>query len=99
MPRLNLYALRFGEGPDQREVQVWSHKLPLDQGHRTQKVEGSNETVLSTAQILRGKLARATRKLGRDVYDIDTATEADPKSLEIAVNTLTRDRVSTLALD
>lgn len=99
LPRLNLYALRFGEGPDQREVQVWSHKLPLDQGHRTQKVEGSNETVLSTAQILRGKLARATSKLGRDVYDIDTATEADPKSLEIAVNTLTRDRVSTLALD
>ena len=99
LPRLNLYALRFGEGPDQREVQVWSHKLPLEQGHRTQKVEGRNETVLSTAQILRGKLERATRKLGRDVYDIDSAAKVDPESLEIAVNTLTRDTVSTLALD
>ena len=98
-PELNFYTLRFGNEREQREVQIWSHKLPLADGHRVQKVEGNDESVLSTAQILRGKLERSSRKLGRDVYDLAHAAGADAKSLEIAVNTLPRSTVANMSLD
>ncbi len=97
--RLNLYDIRFGEGPDQQEVQLWSHRLAIARGHGVETVEGREETVLSNAQILRGKLQRAAHKLARDVYDIRTAGELDPQSLEIAVNTIPHQRLDTLALD
>ena len=95
-PRLNLYDIRFGERPHEQEVQLWSHQLAIARGHA---VEDREELVLSNAQILRGKLQRAAHKLARDVYDIRKASEADPRSLEIAVNTIPHERLDTLALD
>ena len=52
------------------------------------EVDGRPETVLTTAQILRGKLTRIERGLPRDAFDLITATRADPIALEIAVNSL-----------
>lgn len=98
-PELNFYTLRFGSKREQTEVQIWSHKMPLAEGQRVQRVEGNDEAVLSTAQILRGKLERSYRKLGRDVYDLAHAAAADAKSLETAVNTLPRSTVENIALD
>ena len=97
--RLNLYNIRFGEQSDARDVQLWSHKLTIRKGQRREAVDGHNEMVLSTAQILRGKLQRASHKLARDVYDIRKASEVDPKSLEIAVNTISHKQLESLALD
>lgn len=98
-PRLNLYDIRFGERPHEQEVQLWSHPLAISRGHTVETVEGREESVLSNAQILRGKLQRAAHKLARDVYDIRNAGEVDPQSLEIAVNTIPHERLDTLALD
>lgn len=95
---LNMYRIRRGEGTDSREVQVWGHELELARGHGTERVEGREETVLSTAQILRGKLERARRHPARDVYDVDKAATIDPVSLEIAVNTMPHDAVGKAAL-
>ena len=62
---------------------------------RAVEVEGRTETVLSTAQILRGKLDRIRRALPRDAFDLITAAKAEPMALEIAVNSLSeRDRVT-----
>ena len=47
-------------------------------------VDGEVETVLSTAQILHGKLMRADESPARDVYDIVTAGRLDARSLEEA---------------
>lgn len=51
-------------------------------------VEGRNETVLSTAQILRGKMNRISMALPRDAFDVITAARAEPEALEIAFNSL-----------
>jgi hypothetical protein len=98
-PRLNLYDIRFGERPHEQAVQLWSHQPAIARGHAVETVEGREELVLSNAQILRGKLQRAAHKLARDVYDIRKASEVDPQSLEIAVNTIRHERLDTLALD
>lgn len=47
-------------------------------------VDGHEERVLSTAQILTGKLKRARKSPVRDVYDIITAGRQDPESLDKA---------------
>ena len=98
-PKLNMYRIR-GQDDHRRtkEVQVWGHELEIKKGHTRTQVEGLEETVLSTAQILRGKLERAERHPARDVYDIVKAAGIDPVSLEIAVNTMPHDAVATAAL-
>ena len=96
---LNMYRIRRGEDhATSREVQVWGHELKIAKGHTTARVEGREETVLSTAQILRGKLERAQRHPARDVYDIDKAAGVNPVSLQIAVNTMRHDLVAKAAL-
>ncbi len=96
---LNMYRIRQGEDhATSREVQVWGHDLEIGKGHTTARVDGREETVLSTAQILRGKLERAHRHPARDVYDIDKAAAIDPVSVEIAVNTIRHDVVAKAAL-
>ena len=98
-PDLNLYRIRQGEdAATSREVQVWGHELEIAKGHTTARVEGREETVLSTAQILRGKLERAQRHPARDVYDVGKAAGVNPVSLEIAVNTMRHDLVAKAAL-
>ena len=59
-----------------------------DGEQRTAIVNGRPETVLTTAQIIEGKLARAPEVIARDVYDVMTAREMDPTSLEKACGNL-----------
>ena len=96
---LNLYNLRFGEAENEQAIQLWGHPLPLSAGHQQQVVGSSREFVLSSAQVLRGKLQRAGHKLARDVYDVCTAADVDPESLEQAVNTFPHEQVEMRALD
>lgn len=64
---------------------------PLLPGMESQEeVEGRRETVLATAQILRGKLNRTHKGLTRDAFDLVSAAKADERALEQAVNALTR---------
>lgn len=56
------------------------------------EVEGRFETVLTNAQILRGKLQRSDQGLPRDAFDLITAAKSDPAALEIAVNSLSADQ-------
>ncbi len=51
-------------------------------------VEGRNETVLTSAQILRGKFYRTDRSITRDAFDFAVAADKDPRALELAVNSL-----------
>lgn len=55
---------------------------------RTTEVEGEPATVLSSAQILRGKLNRSQQGLARDAFDLVTAVKAEARALEHAVNAL-----------
>lgn len=96
---LNMYRIRRREDAGASpEVQIWGHDLDIARGHATGRVENREETVLSTAQILRGKLARAHRHPARDVYDVNKASGIDPASLEIAVNTMPHEAVAKAAL-
>lgn len=59
---------------------------PVPRGQeRLAIVNGRKETVLSTCQILKGKMNRTDRSPARDVYDIITAAERDPRSLKEAL--------------
>ena len=94
-PQLNLYSIDFGE----QEIELWSHSPLIAAGHRPERVAGRDEVLLSTAQILRGKLERGHAKLSRDVYDVVKAGEFDPRSLEIAANTVPHHLLGNIALD
>lgn len=51
-------------------------------------IDERDETVLSTTQILCGKLERAPRSPVRDVFDFVAAKQADPRALAAAANSL-----------
>ena len=57
-------------------------------GARQFIVEEREQTVLSTTQILCGKLERAPRSPVRDVFDFIAARDADPQALAAAANSL-----------
>ena len=60
-------------------------------------VHGKTVQVLSTTQILRGKLERGTRSPVRDVFDFITARAIDRSGLAAAVNCLAAPRVHEIA--
>ena len=68
-----------------------------DGEQRTAIVNGRPETVLTTAQIIEGKLARAREVIARDVYDVITAREVDPASLEKACGSLAAREAEAIA--
>ena len=53
---------------------------------REAAVDGQPEQVLSTTQILRGKLERVDQLLVRDVFDILTAADEEPAALATAAS-------------
>ena len=55
-------------------------------GQETAMVDGEPMIVLSNAQILHGKLERASRSPVRDVFDVIVAEKRDPDALAIAIN-------------
>ncbi len=66
-------------------------------GAATATVHGKTVQVLSTTQILRGKLERGTRSPVRDVFDFVTAKEIDRGGLAAAVNCLAAARIHEIA--
>ena len=66
-------------------------------GETTAIVDGEAAWVLSTAQIMSGKLwGRGTNAPARDLVDIAACGEADPEALEIAVNGLGEARLNAI---
>lgn len=88
------YAVTFDR--DRCTVRFSTGKLDLcaldpapGAGHAAALVDGEPAVVLSNAQILCGKLQRATRSPVRDVFDILVAGRLDPHGLAVAANTRT----------
>ena len=66
-------------------------------GERAAVVDGEPALVLSTAQIMSGKLhGRGMSAPGRDLLDIAACRMADPEALEIAVNGLPDENVEAI---
>ena len=91
---LNLFSVVFGGG----RLDLWARNPMPAAGHETMPVEGEPEVVLSTAQILRGKLERADMNVVRDVYDVVEAAARDPGALEAAVNAVPRGAAERIGL-
>ena len=66
------------------------------QGHAEALVDGEKEVVLTSAQILRGKLERLERLLVRDVFDVVTAARADPGALATAASMISEGRAGAI---
>ena len=65
-------------------------------GEREAAVHGHQATVLSTIQILSGKLARCHQLLHRDAFDIKAANDKAPKSLAAAANMMAPQNASNI---
>ena len=65
-------------------------------GQDEASVDGQLEHVLSSAQILRGKLQRVDQMLVRDVFDILTAADEEPAALATAANMLSKQRATAI---
>lgn len=96
------YAVTFDR--DRCTVRFSTGKLDLSaldstpgEGHAAAVVDGEPAVVLSTAQILCGKLQRAARSPVRDVFDVVVAGRLDPHALAIAANTRTARDLEAIA--
>ena len=63
-------------------------------GHAIATVDGQLENVLSSHQILCGKLERVDQLLVRDVFDVLTAAEEDPAALAAAAGMVSQQRAA-----
>ncbi len=89
-----VYRIAFaGQGID-----LWAHRVEPPGTELRERVEGNEETTLSTVQILWGKLNRGLDGLPRDVYDVATAADVDPEALEVAANAHARRHAEQIAL-
>jgi len=92
-PRSNPRHVTIVMGEGQR-VDITVTRPFLDGQQQNVELDGRTETVLTTVQILHGKLNRAQESPARDVHDFITAAERDPRSLEAAVRPLTEREVT-----
>lgn len=86
-PELNKYKIAFEGGS---EIDLWATAPIFGTADKQERVEGHDQAVLSSAQILRGKLERAEMNMVRDVADVIAAAQHDPESLEAAINSIPR---------
>lgn len=86
-PELDKFKIAFEGG---RDIDIWARRPIFGSADKRERVEDREESVLSTAQILRGKLERAEMNVVRDVYDVVRAAGYEPESLEDAVNAIPR---------
>ena len=82
---------------DGSNIDIWAHRPAFAGAETEATVDGRGQRVLSTAQIIRGKLDRGDMNLVRDVFDIGKAREHDPESLETAINAIPRRTAENLA--
>ena len=92
---VKLWRVAFDDG--ERKLDLWASAPLLGAGEQACMIDGRPETVLSTAQILRGKLERSDEHLARDVFDIAKASEKDPEALEAAINAISRPLAESIA--
>ena len=76
------------------DISTFRPNPPYGQGEAG--VDGQLEHVLSSAQILRGKLQRVDQMLVRDVFDILTAADEEPAALATAVNMVSKQRATAI---
>ena len=81
-----LVACFLGDG----KLDINAAKGPMDGSHRDAIVDGQREKVLTTAQVLYGKICRGTEALTRDAFDLATAAETEPGELAKAWNLFPR---------
>ena len=65
-------------------------------GHTVATVDGQLEKVLSSHQILCGKLKRVDQMLVRDVFDVLTAADQQPAALAAAASMVSRQRAEAI---
>ena len=65
-------------------------------GHTTATVGGQLESVLSSHQILCGKLERVDQMLVRDAFDVLTAADEEPAALAAAAGMVSRRRAAAI---
>ncbi len=65
-------------------------------GHAVAIVDGKLENVLSSHQILCGKLKRVDQLLVRDVFDVLTAADEDPVALAAAAGMVSKQRAAAI---
>ena len=87
------YRVRFEAG----WVDIANLEPRPAKGAAATAVHGKTVQVLSTTQILRGKLERGTRSPVRDVFDFITAGTTDRGGLAAAVNCLAAPRIHEIA--
>ena len=87
------YRVRFETG----WIDIATLEPKPSRGAVATAVHGKTVQVLSTTQILRGKLERGTRSPVRDVFDFITARTTDRDGLTAAVNCLATTRIHEIA--
>lgn len=92
---LRLWRIPFEDG--RRKLDLWATRPLLGAGEHVATIEERTERVLSSAQILRGKLERSQDHLARDVFDLAKAAEKEPEALEAAVNAISRELADSIA--
>lgn len=91
-PRIEKLLLVAPPGPgahdraERGRIEIWNQTPTPEHGAAPVRLDGRAMTVLSTTQILCGKMRRAVYCIPRDVLDFATAARRDPASLEEAVN-------------
>ena len=93
-PELDKYKIAFAGGS---EIDIWARRPIFGNTDKRERVEGDEQSVLSSAQILRGKLERAEMNVVRDVYDVVKAARYEPESLETAINAIPRPTAERIA--
>ena len=83
--------------PNGSQIDFWARTPIFGSATTREHVEGRAEAVLSSAQILRGKIERGDMNVVRDVYDVVTARTCDATALEAAVNAIPRPLAEGLA--
>ncbi len=87
------------EGGEPQKIDLFEGPTTPARGHTRVELAGRPETVLSSAQILTGKLAgRALHAPVRDLFDVAVARREDRRALEIAVNACSNDLTGSTVL-
>ena len=87
--------LSFTDG----DIDIFAVPLSPPKGHRIAVVQGDPAVVLSSVQILRGKLLRAHNGFVRDQFDVAVAAAGDIASLAAAVNMVYHVDLATIRTD
>jgi hypothetical protein len=85
-PEVLTRQIRVPVGEGKIDVAAITPELPGLE--RNEEVDGRPTLVLASEQILRGKLKRTDELLARDALDIAVAARAEPRALELAVNSV-----------